>query len=97
MRARPSAPKAAAIALAVRPAIQVPVIYVAHTLMRWELSCYGPSAAAPAIDALGGQVDRLLARHADALVVLCEDARAELAPHARGPVALVSDVGVPRG
>ncbi len=81
--------EAAAIALAVRPAIKVPVIYVAHTLMRRELSCYGPAATAPPIDALGGQVDRLLARYADALVVLCEDARAELAPHARGPVALI--------
>ena len=81
--------EAAAVALAVRPSIKTPVIYVAHTLLRWELSCYGPPMAGPPIDALGGQIDRLLARYADALVVLCEDARAELAPHARGPVALL--------
>jgi len=81
--------EAAAVALAVRPAIKTPVIYAAHTVLRWELSCYGPAMAGPPIDALGGQIDRLLARYADALVVLCEDARAELAPHARGPVALL--------
>jgi len=81
--------EAAAVALAVRRHLGVPVVYVVHTLLRHELSAYGPRALGGVLDAAGGALERALARHADAVLVLCEDARAELAPHARGPLAVI--------
>jgi glycosyltransferase involved in cell wall biosynthesis len=81
--------EATAVALAVRRRLGVPVVYVVHTLLRHELSAYGPAALARGLDAAGGVLERALARRADAVVALCEDARAELAPHARGPLEVI--------
>jgi len=81
--------EAAAVALAVRRRMGVPVVYVVHTLLRHELSAYGPRALGGSLDAAGGALERALARRADAVLALCEDARAELARHARGPVAVI--------
>ena len=81
--------EAAAIALSVRARLSAPVVYVVHTLLRHELSAYGPQALGRALDLAGGVLERSLARRADATLALCEDARAELAPHVRGPIAVI--------
>lgn len=81
--------EAAAVALGVRRKTKLPVIYVVHTLMGRELSCYGPGLFRAPLDRAGTQIDRVLARYSDAVVVLCEDARAQLNRHARGTVALL--------
>jgi glycosyltransferase involved in cell wall biosynthesis len=81
--------EATAVALAARRRLGVPVVYVVHTLLRHELSAYGPAALGRALDAAGGVLARALARRVDATLALCEDARAELAPHARGPVEVI--------
>ncbi|MGH0036058.1 MAG: glycosyltransferase family 4 protein [Myxococcota bacterium] len=81
--------EAAAVALAARPIARVPVVYVAHTLMGCELATYGPPRARAGLDAAGALLDRQLARRADAVIALCEDARRALAAHARRPVALL--------
>jgi len=81
--------EAAAVALAARPGLGVPVVYVVHTLLRHELSAYGPPALGGLLDAAGGRLERWLARRADAVLVLAREAEAELAPVARGPVARI--------
>jgi len=81
--------EAAAVALAMRRHLGVPVVYVVHTLLREELSAYGPRALGRALDAAGGALERALARRADATLALCEDARAALEPHARGRVTTI--------
>jgi glycosyltransferase involved in cell wall biosynthesis len=79
--------EAALLALALRPLLRVPVVYVAHTLWEVELAAYLPSAraVAGATRAPGAALDRLLARRADATLVLSRAAEAALHPHARGP------------
>jgi len=81
--------EATAVALAVRRRLGVPVVYVVHTLLRHELSAYGPPRLGALLDRAGGVLERALARRADAVLALCEDARAELAPWARGRVAVI--------
>jgi glycosyltransferase involved in cell wall biosynthesis len=81
--------EAAAAGIAARPATGVPVVYVAHTLLEWELPTYGAPSRRRALAALGRSADRQLARRADAVVVLCDDARVHLAPHASGPVVRI--------
>lgn len=81
--------EAAAACLLARPLTRGPVVYVAHTLWRFELSSYAPAAFRRPLDRLGAQIDRSVARRADAVVVLCEEARNELSPHARGPLAQI--------
>jgi len=78
--------EAALVALAQRPRLGVPVVYVAHTLWREELETWAP---APGSAALGAVLDGALARAADGVLALTETARRALAPAARGPVACI--------
>lgn len=79
--------EAALLALALRPWLRVPVVYVAHTLWEVELAAYLPSARAisRAMRVPGAALDRLLARSSDATLVLSRAAERALRPHARGP------------
>jgi len=81
--------EAALIAIAARAITHTPVIYVAHTILRHELSAYAPERFARALHAVGRGVDRLIARHADGIVALCDDAHEDLAPLARGPIEVI--------
>ncbi len=81
--------EAALIALAARGQTRVPVVYVAHTLLRHELSAYGPERAGPLLDRVGRAVDRSIARRADGIIALCEEARRELAPMTQAPIAVI--------
>ena len=84
--------EAALLALALRPALRAPLVYVAHTLWSVELSAYLPRSKtlARAARAPGAALDRLLASRADATLVLARAAERSLAPHARGPIVRVS-------
>lgn len=81
--------EAAFVALAARPRLRTPVIYVAHTLLRHELSAYGPESLRNSISQVGGAIDRFIARRADGIIALCDDAKRDLASIARGPVAVI--------
>ncbi len=81
--------EAALVAMAARRVTGVPVIYVAHTVLRHELSAYGPPRWARVLDALGASVDRRIARSADAVIALCPEAARALRPEARGPVRVI--------
>jgi len=81
--------EAALIALAARPRTGVPVVYVAHTILRHELSAYANPHFGPLLDRIGGGIDRLIARRADAVVTLGDEPRRELEPFARGPVVVL--------
>jgi len=81
--------EAAGVAIAARAWTGVPVIYVVHTVLRHELSAYGPPRAARLLGGVGAGIDRLLARRADALIVLCKTAKEELSRYARGPVVVI--------
>ena len=78
--------EAALLALALRPWLRVPVVYVAHTLWSVELPAHLPSPLARRARTPGAALDRLLARHADATLVLSAAAARALAPYARGPL-----------
>jgi len=88
--------EAAAVGLMSQRLTGVPTIYVAHTLMREELSAYFPRRLAPEAERAGLLVERSIARRAAAIIALCEETRAELAPHALGPVALIPPGFEPR-
>lgn len=81
--------EAATIALLSRRSTRTPVIYVAHTLLEHELSAYLPERHAAEANRAGRLIDRALARRVDGVMVLSEEAREALAPHARGPVAQI--------
>ncbi len=81
--------EAALAALAVRPLTRVPVIYVAHTLLGYELATYGPPALGATLDAAGRTLDRWIASRVDGVVALGRRAERALAPHARGPLAVI--------
>jgi len=83
--------EAALLALALRPLLRAPVVYVAHTLWEIELSAYLPSARAVArlTRAPGAALDRALASRADATLVLSRAAEAALRPHVRAPLLRV--------
>jgi glycosyltransferase involved in cell wall biosynthesis len=81
--------EAALLALALRPWLRVPVVYVAHTLWSAELSAYLPQLLARATRAPGAALDRLLAGRADATLALSRAAEVALRPHARGPLTRV--------
>ena len=85
--------EAAACALAARRWLRRPVVYVAHTLWRHELGAWAPAAlargGAPVLARLGGRLDAALARRADAVIALSRAAADALAPHARGPLAVI--------
>jgi len=81
--------EAAAIALAARRATRTRVVYVAHTLLRHELSTYLPERHAEEAARLGQQIDRALVRRADGVIALCDAAQRALDPHAPSEVALI--------
>lgn len=81
--------EAAVVAILGRPLTRVPVVYVAHTILRYELSAYGPAAVAPALDRVGHALDGWIARRADGILALSEDARRLLVPAARCEIAVV--------
>ena len=88
--------EAAMIALAARAHVNVPVIYVAHTILRHELSAYGWPVVGSMLAEVGGVIDRFIGRRVDGIVALCDDAKRDLAPIARGPVEVIPpglDVG----
>jgi glycosyltransferase involved in cell wall biosynthesis len=88
--------EAAAIALLSRRATGTPVVYVAHTLLRHELSAYLPKRYAREAGRLGRQIDRSLTRRVDGVIVLSDEARQALSPHARGEVARIPPGFTPR-
>jgi glycosyltransferase involved in cell wall biosynthesis len=81
--------EAALVALLARRALGIPVVYVAHTLLGDELHVYGPRALGGLARSFGRNVDRNIARRADATIALSERAREYLAPWCRGPLALI--------
>jgi len=78
--------EAALVALAARPAIGVPVVYVAHTLLRRELSAYARPALGPLLDRGGALLDHLIAARADGVIALSRAAESLFRRIARGPV-----------
>ncbi len=81
--------EAAVVALAARHLTGTPVIYVAHTILRYELSAYGARRWSGALREIGKRVDHFIARRADGIIALCEDASSTLAPHSRGPLETI--------
>jgi glycosyltransferase involved in cell wall biosynthesis len=81
--------EAALAALLVRPLLQRPVAYVAHTILVHELATYAPPRFAPALRWLGARIDRHVARRADAVIALARAGERELSQHARGPVVRI--------
>jgi glycosyltransferase involved in cell wall biosynthesis len=79
----------ALVALAARPLVRAPVVYVAHTLLAAELGSYAPRALSAAAARAGARLDRALASRADAVLALCGAAAAGLARFARGPVRVI--------
>ncbi len=78
--------EAALAALLARTAMRRPVVYVAHTILAFELETYAPARFAPALRRVGAAIDRAVARRADAVIALARAGERALAPHARGPV-----------
>jgi glycosyltransferase involved in cell wall biosynthesis len=81
--------EAAIIALAARPFTGTPVIYVAHTILEYELAAYGANRWEHPLSMLGQGVDRFIASRVDGIIALCEDAKEVLAPHARRPIEII--------
>ena len=81
--------EAAVVALAARTFIGVPVLYVAHTILRHELSAYASARWRPLLDPVGSTIDAWICRRADGIIALSEDARAQLGRHARGSIEIV--------
>ena len=82
--------EAAMIGLAARFITGTPVIYIAHTILEHELSAYAPEQFAGVLTQTGRQIDRFIARRANGIVALCEDARADLARHATCPIEVMA-------
>lgn len=81
--------EAAVVSIAARVWTGVPVLYVAHTILRYELSAYAPPRWRRILDAIGGGIDAWIARRADGILALSHDSRALLEPHARCPIEVV--------
>ncbi len=81
--------EAAVVSLLARAVTGVPVVYVAHTLLAFELSAYGPVRFAQELDRTGHAIDGWIARRANGILVLSEDARVCLESRARGRVCVV--------
>ncbi len=81
--------EAAAIALASRRSFRAPLVYVAHTLWRHELSAYLPGAWSGPAEGLGRRIDRFIARHVEGVIALAEETRTALDPVAASPVAVI--------
>jgi glycosyltransferase involved in cell wall biosynthesis len=81
--------EAALAALLVRPLLQCPVAYVAHTILARELTTYAPLRFEPALRRLGARIDRHVARRSDAVIALARAGERALAHSARGPVRCI--------
>jgi glycosyltransferase involved in cell wall biosynthesis len=81
--------EAAVVAIEARRLVGVPVVYVAHTVLRHELSAYAQERWRPALDRLGRAIDTWITRRADGIIALSEHAQALLAPRAACPIAVV--------
>lgn len=66
--------EAAVIALLARHITGVPVVYIAHTILRFELSSYAGPQWGPRLDRIGRRVDDYLIRSADGVLTLTRDA-----------------------
>jgi glycosyltransferase involved in cell wall biosynthesis len=82
--------EAACVALAARALSGTPVVFVAHTLLGGELPTYAPIRLARAANAVGRQLDRQLARRADAIITLSAAAETALRPMASGPLCRIA-------
>ena len=80
--------EAAVIAVATRAITGVPLIYVAHTLLRHELSAYASIRWRTLLDRAGDAIDRFIARHADGIIALGDDARTAMSSSSRSSTAL---------
>jgi 1,2-diacylglycerol 3-alpha-glucosyltransferase len=78
--------EAAMIALAGRAITGVPVLYVVHTLLRFELSSYAHEKWGRVLNPIGIRIDDFIARKADGILALCDDAVEFLGPKVRGPI-----------
>jgi len=81
--------EAAFACLAARAATDLPVLYVAHTLLGLELSSYAPAWLRPALDRIGWRLDRVLAERCDGVLALSPEAGKRLGGDARGPLAVI--------
>ena len=81
--------EAAVVALTARTRIRVPVLYVAHTILRHELPAYASERWQPLLDPVGGAIDAWISRRADGIIALSEDARTHLRLHARCPIEII--------
>jgi len=81
--------EAALIALAARPVVRVPVIYCAHTILRFELSAYAAPRFGRGLSRIGAAIDRTIAGRSDGIIALSEDARGLLRRDARGPIRVL--------
>lgn len=81
--------EAAFIAAAARGMTGLRFVYVAHTVMREELSAYGPSQLRAILDGLGGIIDARAAASADAVIALSKAGVSALSPHVRDEISLI--------
>lgn len=88
------------LAIALRGLTGVPAIYVAHTLLGFELPTYFGSRSGASttrtLAALGASLDEQLARHVDAVLALSDISADTLASSARGLVARIAPSLEPR-
>jgi glycosyltransferase involved in cell wall biosynthesis len=81
--------EAALVALALRPILRCPLVYVVHTLWGEELACYLPAFWTGIATTMGRRLDRALAARADGVLALCDAAAERLAAFARGPLRVI--------
>jgi glycosyltransferase involved in cell wall biosynthesis len=81
--------EAALTALLARRVTRVPVVYVAHTVLRHELETYANARLGAPLRALGAGIDRCVARRADAVIALSRAAEQELSAYAPGRVVRI--------
>ncbi len=80
--------EAAAVGIALRSTTDVPVVYVAHTILRHELSAYLPKRLRPVADRIGQAMDRWVSARCDGIIALSMDAAKELEPFSNGPISI---------
>ena len=81
--------EAACIALQARRITGVRVVYMVHTILRFELSSYATPRFGPWLDRIGHRVDDYVVRNADGIMALSDDAATLLGSAVRGPVCVV--------
>jgi glycosyltransferase involved in cell wall biosynthesis len=88
--------EAALAALLGRPAMRRPVVYVAHTVLAFELETYAPRRFAAPLRQIGAAIDCAVAQRADAVIALARAGERALAPHARGLVRRIPPALAPK-